>query len=124
MSQLASLQGERAFIVTDKNIQQLGFVALVQTQLNAAGIASEVFTDVEPDPSLQTVKRGAEAMAAYQPDWVIGLGGGSCMDAAKAMWILYERPDLAPEEINPFEELGLRQKARLIWHSHHRRLRL
>ncbi len=114
LSQLASLQGERAFIVTDKNIQQLGFVALVQTQLNAAGIASEVFTDVEPDPSLQTVKRGAEAMAAYQPDWVIGLGGGSCMDAAKAMWILYERPDLAPEEINPFEELGLRQKARLI----------
>ncbi|MFO7679859.1 MAG: iron-containing alcohol dehydrogenase [Chloroflexota bacterium] len=114
LSQLASLQGARAFIVTDENIRGLGFVKQVQAQLNAAGIASEVFAEVEPDPSLQTVKRGAQAMSVYQPDWVIGLGGGSSMDAAKAMWILYERPDIEPEEINPFEELGLRQKARLV----------
>jgi alcohol dehydrogenase class IV len=114
LSRLASLPGARAFIVTDENISSLGFVQQVQAQLNAAGIASEVFAEVEPDPSLQTVKRGAQAMAVYQPDWVIGLGGGSSMDAAKAMWILYERPDIEPEEINPFEELGLRQKARLV----------
>jgi alcohol dehydrogenase class IV len=60
------------------------------------------------------VKRGAAAMSDYGPDWIIGLGGGSCMDAAKAIWVLYERPDMEPEEINPMIPLGLRQKARLI----------
>ena len=114
LTRLSSLQGERAFIVTDENIQQLGFVAAVQAQLSLAGIDSHLFTDVEPDPSIQTVKRGAEAMMAFAPDWVIGLGGGSSMDAAKAMWILYEHPDIEPAEINPFDELVLRQKARLI----------
>ncbi|MBE2221949.1 MAG: iron-containing alcohol dehydrogenase [Anaerolineae bacterium] len=114
LTQLASLQGKRAFIVTDENIVGLGFVAAVQAQLTAADIDSQVFAEVEPDPSIQTVKRGAAAMTAFAPDWVIGLGGGSSMDAAKAMWILYERPDVAPEEINPFDELNLRQKARLI----------
>ena len=53
-------------------------------------------------------------MSDYGPDWIIGLGGGSCMDAAKAMWVLYERPDMEPAEINPMIPLGLRQKARLI----------
>ena len=114
LSRLSSLQGERAFIVTDENIQQLGFVAAVQAQLSLAGIDSQLFTDVEPDPSIQTVKRGAAAMMSFAPDWVIGLGGGSSMDAAKAMWILYEHPDIEPAEINPFDELVLRQKARLI----------
>ena len=114
LSQLASLQGERAFIVTDANIVQLGFVARVQEQLAAAHIESDVFAEVEPDPSIQTVKRGAAAMTAVSPDWIIGLGGGSCLDAAKAMWILYEQPDIAPEEINPFDELLLRQKAHLV----------
>ena len=114
LTQLASLPGKRAFIVTDENIVALGFVTAVQEQLASANIESQVFAEVEPDPSIQTVKRGADAMLAYEPDWVVGLGGGSSMDAAKAMWILYERPDLQPEEINPFDELNLRQKARLI----------
>jgi alcohol dehydrogenase class IV len=114
LERLASLQGERAFIVTDENIVGLGFVATVQEQLTAANIESQVFAEVEPDPSIQTVKRGAAAMTTFAPDWVIGLGGGSSMDAAKAMWILYEHPDIEPEEINPFDELILRQKARLI----------
>ena len=114
LTRLATLQGERAFIVTDENIQQLGFVATVKEQLAASGIESQVFTDVEPDPSIQTVKLGAQAMIDFAPDWVIGLGGGSSMDAAKAMWILYEQPDIEPAEINPFDELELRKKARLI----------
>jgi alcohol dehydrogenase class IV len=114
LTHLANLQGQRAHIVTDRGIVELGFVEKVREQLALAGISSELFADVEPDPSLQTVIRGAGAMSAFQPDWIIGIGGGSSMDAAKAMWILYERPDVSPEAISPLEDLGLRQKARLI----------
>ncbi|MCP5095595.1 MAG: iron-containing alcohol dehydrogenase [Chloroflexi bacterium] len=114
LSQLEMLPGKRAYIVTDPTIQQLGFVDVVQKQLQAAGIETAVFANVEPDPSLQTVRQGAKQMLDYNPDWIIGLGGGSSMDAAKAMWILYERPDIEPEAISPMEDLGLRQKARLI----------
>lgn len=114
LSHLETLQGSRAFIVTDRGIVGQGFVGVVQARLNTAGIESQFFKDVEPNPSVRTVMRGAEAMRNYQPDWIIALGGGSSIDAAKAMWILYERPDVSPESINPLDELGLRQKARLI----------
>jgi len=111
---LSEIQGQRAFIVTDANIQKLGFVDLVQERLKEADIECVVFAEVEPDPSLETVRRGAARMIDYQPDWIIGLGGGSCMDAAKAMWVLYEHPDMQPDEISPLVSLDLRQKARLI----------
>lgn len=111
---LENLRGQRAFFVTDANMMAFGFVAQVQQRLAAAGLESAVFAEVEPNPSLQTVRRAAEQMAAYEPDWVIGLGGGSAMDAAKAAWLLYEQPDADPTAINPMEEYGLRQKARLI----------
>jgi alcohol dehydrogenase class IV len=114
LAHLREIEGRRAFVVSDENLRQLGFVGLVQDQLSKGGLESEVFLGVEPDPSLQTVKRGAAAMADFRPDWVVGLGGGSCLDAAKAMWVMYERPDLQPEAINPVETLGLRQKARLV----------
>ncbi len=114
LSRLDHLTGKRAFIVTDPIIARLGFAERVREKLQAIGIESAVFAEVEPEPSLQTVRRGAEAMLAYGPEWIIGLGGGSSMDAAQAMWILYERPDLSPDAINPFDILGLRQKARLI----------
>ncbi len=111
---LENLHGERAFFVTDSNMVAFGFVAQVQERLTAAGIESAVFAEVEPNPSLETVRRAAEMMTAYEPDWVIGLGGGSAMDAAKAAWLLYERPDADPTAINPMEDYGLRQKAKLI----------
>ncbi|HIP96302.1 MAG TPA: iron-containing alcohol dehydrogenase [Anaerolineae bacterium] len=114
LSHLDTLRGERAFVVTDPTILKLGFVDVVKGHLHAAGMQVAVFAEVEPEPSLQTVRRGAEVMRNFAPDWIVGLGGGSSMDAAKAMWILYERPELDPAEINPFVELGLRQKARLI----------
>lgn len=114
LSQLAELPIKRAFIVTDANLLALGFVEKVQTALGTAVPPTHVFAEVEPDPSLETVQRGAQAMLAWEPDWIIGLGGGSCMDAAKAMWVLYERPDLSPEDISPMLDMGLRQKARLI----------
>ncbi|MBU0494920.1 MAG: iron-containing alcohol dehydrogenase [Chloroflexi bacterium] len=111
---LAELDGQRAFIVTDENIVSLGLLDLVTPYLEQAGIAYRVFDQVEPDPSIQTVERGAQQMRDYGPDWVIGLGGGSCMDAAKGMWVLYERPDIDARGISPLEEYGLRQKARLV----------
>ena len=111
---LAEIQGRKAFIVTDENIVALGFVEKVQAKLAQAGIDVAVFADVEPNPSMQTTQRGAEAATAYGPDWIVGLGGGSCVDAAKSIWILYERPDLAPDEVAPIGSLGLRQKARFI----------
>ncbi len=114
LSYLSEIEGQRAFIVTDRNMVELGFVDLVAKQLKAAGMEYQVFAEVKPNPTFEMVKRGAAAMSDYGPDWVIGLGGGSCMDAAKAMWVLYERPDMEPEEINPMIPLGLRQKARLI----------
>jgi len=114
LNELTSIQGKRAFIVTDANIARLGYPERVGEKLQAAGLEYKVFAEVEPDPSLQTVRRGAELMRQYGPDWIVGLGGGSSMDAAKAMWVLYEHPEMVPEEINPVVPLGLRQKARLI----------
>ncbi|MDH4208464.1 MAG: iron-containing alcohol dehydrogenase, partial [Anaerolineae bacterium] len=114
LGHLREIEGHRAFIVSDGNLEALGFVDNVADLLSKAGLESQRFLEVEPDPSLGTVLRGARAMADYAPDWIVGLGGGSCLDAAKAMWVLYERPDLQPEAINPVETLGLRQKARLI----------
>jgi len=111
---LLEVQGSKAFIVTDENIVALGFVEKVQAKLAKAGIETAAFAEVEPNPSIQTVQRGAEAARAYEPDWIVGLGGGSAMDAAKSIWILYERPDLAPDEVAPVGILNLRQKARLI----------
>jgi alcohol dehydrogenase class IV len=111
---LAELDGRRAFIVTDATMLRLGYVEAVRAQLERAGITSQVFAEVEPDPCLDTVQRCAGEMADAGPDWVIGLGGGSCIDAAKAAWLLYERPDVDLAAINPFEHFGLRAKARLI----------
>lgn len=111
---LDELEGRRALVVTDATLVQLGIVEKVTVHLKNAGLEVRVFDEVEPDPSVATVLRGAEVARAFEPDWIIGLGGGSPMDAAKAIWILYERPDLHPAEINPFVRPGLRQKARLI----------
>ncbi len=114
LSYLAQLHGTRAFIVTDPVVQSFGFVDLVKEQLALARIETRVFAGVEPEPSLDTVRRGAALMAEYEPDWIVGLGGGSAMDAAKAMWALYERPDLTPDGISPLEYLGLGKKAHLV----------
>jgi alcohol dehydrogenase class IV len=114
LDHLAQIQGNRAFIVTDTNIVALGFVDRVRAKLAEAGLEAAVFDAVEPDPSLETVRLGAREAQAYAPDWIVGLGGGSCLDAAKSIWIQYERPDLEPDNVAPLGHLGLRQKARLI----------
>jgi len=114
LSYLAQIQGKRAVIITDEQMQKLGFVDLVKEQLAQANVETRVFDQVEPEPCLDTVRRGALMLCDYEPDWIIGLGGGSPMDAAKAMWALYERPDLPPDGINPLEYLGLGKKAKLV----------
>jgi len=111
---LDDLDGQRALVVTDGTLVELGLVDKVKAHLDKAGIDVHVFDAVEPDPGVQTVRRGVEVAQEVRPDWIVGLGGGSPMDAAKAIWVLYERPDLHPAEINPFIRLGLRQKARLL----------
>ncbi|MBX3053272.1 MAG: iron-containing alcohol dehydrogenase [Caldilineaceae bacterium] len=113
LDHLDELSGQRAFIVTDPVLDGLGFTERIRRHLHAAGMEVEVFAEVEPDPSLQTVRRGVEQIAAFQPDWIVGLGGGSSLDAAKGMWALYERPDLEPEEISPVFDLNL-HKCKLV----------
>jgi alcohol dehydrogenase class IV len=114
LSYLDQIEGGRAFIVTDPVLHKLGFTETIAGHLRAAGLEVASFTEVEPEPSLQTVYRGAELIRAFEPDWIVGLGGGSAMDAAKAMWALYERPDLTADSIMPLVDLGLGKKARLI----------
>jgi len=111
---LKEVEGKRALIITDKVIRKLNFVEKVANHLSQVGLEVEVFDEVEPEPSAETVVKGAEFARKYGPDCLIGLGGGSCMDAAKAIWVLYANPDVEVGEINPFAKFGLRKKARLI----------
>ena len=85
-------QASRVFIVTDPGMVRAGLVDIVLREL--AGRAVEVFSDVEPNPSSDTVERGTNRMRAFAPDAILALGGGSAMDAAKAMWMFYEHPEV------------------------------
>lgn len=111
---LAQVKGKKAFIVTDKNIVKLGLTKPVTDQLDAVNIGWEIFDEVEPEPSLNTIRKGGVAVGKYQPDWVIGIGGGSCMDAAKAIILLLARPELEPEALSVLETFNFREKARLM----------
>ncbi len=114
LTHLAQIRGARAYIIADPQMTTFGFVERVRAQLAEANIETRVFDQVEAEPSLATVRHGAALLREFEPDWIVGLGGGSPIDAAKAMWALYERPDLAPDGISPLEYLGLGKKARLI----------
>ncbi|MEL6401128.1 MAG: bifunctional acetaldehyde-CoA/alcohol dehydrogenase [Cyanobacteria bacterium J06626_4] len=93
---------QRAFIVTDKPLYDLGMTAGLEEALKQVGLAYDIFYDVEPDPSLDTVQRGLALMNSFHPDVIIALGGGSPMDAAKVMWLMYEHPEIE------FEGLAMR----------------
>ncbi|MFM7885013.1 MAG: bifunctional acetaldehyde-CoA/alcohol dehydrogenase [Microcystis panniformis] len=93
---------KRAFIVTDKPLFDLGVTAPLQEILEEIGITVNIFYDVEPDPSLETVERGLNVINTFNPDVIIAIGGGSPMDAAKIMWLLYEHPEIE------FESLAMR----------------
>ncbi|MWP50360.1 MULTISPECIES: bifunctional acetaldehyde-CoA/alcohol dehydrogenase [unclassified Gilliamella] len=93
---------KRVFLVTDKFLFNNGYSKQITDQLEAQGVICETFFDVEADPTLSVVRKGTDSMQAFQPDTIIALGGGSPMDAAKIMWVLYEHPE------TKFEELALR----------------
>lgn len=111
---LGQITGDKAFIVTDKNIVKLGLVKRVTDQLDAKGMAWEIFDEVEPEPSLLTIKKGGIAVNKYLPQWVIGVGGGSCMDAAKAIILMLARPDLEPDAFIASDTYNFRAKSRLM----------
>ncbi|MGL4525145.1 MAG: bifunctional acetaldehyde-CoA/alcohol dehydrogenase [Spirochaetia bacterium] len=90
MGELASKK--RAFIVTDPAMEQFGYLKSVTGPLEEMGVDYRVFSEIEPDPNLACVRKGAELMTSFNPDVVIALGGGSAMDAAKIMWVMYEDP--------------------------------
>ncbi|MBD2446025.1 bifunctional acetaldehyde-CoA/alcohol dehydrogenase [Nostoc sp. FACHB-152] len=85
---------KRAFIITDKQLFKLGIVDKVTQVLDELGVKHDVFHDVEPDPTLSNVNQGLALLNSYQPDVIIAIGGGSPMDAAKVMWLMYEHPDV------------------------------
>ena len=100
---LQELKGKkRCFIVTDSYLFNNGYVDKITRVLDELGIDTECFHQVKPDPTLSTINEGVAILKAFQPDVIIGLGGGSPMDAAKIMWLLYENPDVS------FEGLALR----------------
>ncbi len=111
---LKEIEGKKALVITGKTVRKLGFAEKVSKYLEEARIQAEIFDEVEPEPSIETIVEGAKLARDYNPDWLIGLGGGSNMDAAKAIWALYERPDIEVGAISPVEKLGLRKKAHLI----------
>lgn len=113
---LKTLKGKKAILVVGGgSMKRFGFVDKVVGYLKEAGIETQLFENVEPDPSVETVMKGAEAMTQFQPDWIISMGGGSPIDAAKAMWAFYEYPEVKFEDlIIPFNFPTLRTKAKFI----------
>ncbi len=115
----------KVFIVTDTSMVQFGFFSKITEQLNLRRnkVTMQLFCDVEPDPDIETVRKGTEMMKVFQPDTIIALGGGSVMDAAKGMWLFYEHPEVNFDDLKQkfmdirkrafkYPELG--KKSRLI----------
>lgn len=110
---LKTFEGKRAIIcVGGGSMKRFGFLDRAKQYLEEAGMEVQLFEGIEPDPSVETVMKGAAAMEAFQPDWIVAIGGGSPIDAAKAMWIKYEYPDITFEDMcKVFGIPKLRQKA-------------
>ncbi len=111
---LQTLSGKRAVIaVGGGSMKRFGFLDRAKEYLEKAGFEVKLIENIEPDPSVETVMRGAEIMREFEPDWIVSMGGGSPIDAAKAMWVFYEYPETTFESLTvPFSFPTLRQKAK------------
>ncbi len=116
MAVLKTLDGKRAVICTGGgSARRNGSLGRAEAYLKEAGMDVKIYEGIESDPSVETVKKGAQMMLDFQPDWIVAIGGGSPIDAAKAMWIQYEYPDITFEEMRKVFGLPkLRQKAHFV----------
>ncbi len=116
MEYLKTLKGKKAIIaVGGGSMKKFGFLDKAISYLEEAGIETKLIEGIEPDPSVETVFKGAELMREFEPDWIIAMGGGSPIDAAKAMWVFYEHPEKTFDDIkDPFTIPELRNKARFL----------
>mgnify|MGYP002528212301 FL=1 len=113
LEELKNLKGKKAILVVGGgSMKRNGFLDKAVEYLKEAGMEVQLYEGIEPDPSVETVMKGADAMLKFQPDWIIAMGGGSPIDAAKAMWIKYEYPDVTFEDMcKVFGLPKLRKKA-------------
>ena len=114
LEELKNLKGKKAIVVVGGgSMKRFGFLDRAVSYLEEAGMEVKLFENVEPDPSVETVMKGAKVMQEFEPDWIVAMGGGSPIDAAKAMWAFYEYPETTFEQlITPFNFPQLRTKAR------------
>lgn len=114
LAELKNLKGKKAIVVVGGgSMKRQGFLDKAVNYLKEAGMEVALFEGVEPDPSVETVMKGASMMREFEPDWIVAMGGGSPIDAAKAMWAFYEYPEVTFEELCiPFNFPELRQKAK------------
>lgn len=114
LEELKNLKGKKAVLVVGGgSMKKQGFLDRAVAYLKEAGMEVQLIEGVEPDPSVETVMKGAAVMREFEPDWIVSMGGGSPIDAAKAMWAFYEYPDTTFEDLCiPFNFPELRQKAK------------
>ena len=112
---LKGLKGKKAVIcIGGGSIKKNGHLDVIEANLKDAGFETKLIEGIESDPSVDTVIAGAKVMEEFGPDWIVAVGGGSPIDAAKAMWVKYEYPDITFEQMcTPFGLPELRQKAKL-----------
>jgi len=111
-----NISGEKCFIVTDKVLEDLGYVKILTDKLAQYGKKWEIFNEVEPDPKEESIIKGKDKIIAYEPDIIIGLGGGSVMDIAKSLWAVYEYPQYGLDDFYPFNQdlYNLGKKAKMV----------
>lgn len=115
MSRLSELEGKKATLVTGgSSMKRFGFLDQAKKELEKAGMEVSIIDGVEPNPSVETVIRGGQELREFGPDWIVAIGGGSALDAAKVMWVFYEYPDSKFEDLVAFKFPKLRTKAKFV----------
>jgi alcohol dehydrogenase class IV len=114
LEQLSALDARRAFVIVDANVARLGKERRILEELAKTETAVEVWSAPPIDPTPDDLAPGVALASSFRPDWIVGVGGGSTLDAAKGVWVGYERPDLALDSITPLVELGLRRRAHFV----------